>query len=174
MSLLRTMLDRFALHREPDFYVGGQANPYLERWFIKRDAQEEPREDTRGFNVFLHRFRRSDDDRALHDHPWANCSILLSGTYLEVMPGAERGDEETMFVGAFGEPQRALRRRAGSVVFRKAEQAHRLIIDDGDCWSLFVTGRKVREWGFHCPRGWVHWRDFVDDTDHGSVGRGCN
>jgi hypothetical protein len=62
MSLLRTMLDRFALHREPDFYVGGQANPYLERWFIKRDAQEEPREDTRGFNVFLHRFRRSDDD----------------------------------------------------------------------------------------------------------------
>lgn len=26
---------------------------------------------------------RSDDDRALHDHPWVNMSILLEGTYTE-------------------------------------------------------------------------------------------
>lgn len=173
MSLLRTYLDRFALRRDPDFYVGGRENPYLERWFIKREGGLEPREDARSCNVFLHRFRRSDDDRALHDHPWANISILLSGSYAEVVPGAERGGEERMLVGERGEPLRVLRRRAGSIVFRRAEQAHRLIIDEGDCWSLFITGRKTREWGFHCPNGWVHWRDFVDDADSGRIGRGC-
>ena len=28
------------------------------------------------WNVYLHEFRRYDHDRALHDHPWPNCSIL--------------------------------------------------------------------------------------------------
>ena len=26
---------------------------------------------------------------------------------------------------------------------------------------------------FHCPQGWRHWRDFVDEHDTGQVGRGC-
>lgn len=28
-------------------------------------------------------------------------------------------------------------------------------------WTLFITGRKVREWGFHCESGWVHWKMFT-------------
>jgi hypothetical protein len=36
------------------------------------------------FNIYLHHFLHSDDDRALHDHPWWNVSILLrSGSYVE-------------------------------------------------------------------------------------------
>ena len=35
------------------------------------------------FNVYLHHFLRSDDDRALHDQPWWNLSILLDGEYTE-------------------------------------------------------------------------------------------
>lgn len=34
-------------------------------------------------------------------------------------------------------------------------------------------GEQVREWGFACPKGWVHWRDFVDARDAGQIGRGC-
>ncbi len=41
------------------------------------------------------------------------------------------------------------------------------------CWSLFITGRKVRTWGFWCPQGFVPWHEFVDQTDSGNIGRGC-
>jgi len=31
----------------------------------------------------------------------------------------------------------------------------------------------VREWGFHCPRGWMHWKQYTDAQDSGAIGRGC-
>lgn len=43
-----------------DFTIGGHERPYLLRWFII------PR--NRFFNIYLHKFLRSDDDRALLDH----------------------------------------------------------------------------------------------------------
>ena len=48
--------------RPADFVIGGAERPYLRRWWVI------PR--NRLFNVYLHQFLRSDDDRALHDHPW--------------------------------------------------------------------------------------------------------
>ena len=41
------------------------------------------------------------------------------------------------------------------------------------CWTVFITGPRVREWGFHCPQGWVHWKRFTAPGDKGSVGKGC-
>lgn len=35
----------------------------------------------------VHKVMRSDHDRALHDHPWHNASIVLEGGYWEVVPG---------------------------------------------------------------------------------------
>lgn len=43
----------------------------------------------------------------------------------------------------------------------------------GPCWTLFVTGPRIRNWGFHCPNGWVRWEAFTPPADKGSVGRGC-
>jgi hypothetical protein len=131
--------------RTPDFVIG---NDYLRRWWII------PRNE--GCNVYLHHILHSDDDRALHDHPWANTSYLLAGSYVEVTPDGE-------FV-----------REAGCIVQREATDAHRLIIPDGGgAVSLFITGPKIREWGFHCPNGWRHWKEFVAAADKGQVGRGC-
>src|SRR4051795_4015193 len=65
--------------REPDFYIGGKVNPYLVRWWVI------PR--NRFFNVYLHKFLRDDDDRALHDHPWISLSFILRGGYIEHTPG---------------------------------------------------------------------------------------
>lgn len=131
--------------REPDFVIGDN---YLRRWWIV------PRND--GCNVYLHEINKSDDDRALHDHPWANTSMLLFGSYIEHTPE-----------GSFT-------RSAGDVVAREAEAAHRLEVIPGErAVSLFITGPKVREWGFHCPKGWVLWSLFVDDKDTGKVGQGC-
>lgn len=139
--------------RPPDFIIGGKENPYLLRWWaIPRN---------RFFNIYLHEFRRSDDDRALHDHPWFNFSLLLEGRYYE----------HTIAQG--GVRKRALR-IAGDVKFRAPWSAHRVEVIAGTVTrTLFVTGPIVRAWGFHCPNGWRHWREFTDARDSGSIGRGC-
>src|ERR1700722_14934819 len=49
--------------------------PFLRRWFVI------PK--NRWLNIYYHNFVRSDDDRALHDHPWANLSHLVHGAYIE-------------------------------------------------------------------------------------------
>lgn len=140
------------LKRPPDFVIGPVDAPYLKRWWLI------PR--NHWFNIYLHQILTDDDDRALHDHPWWNLSIILKGCYREI-----RKD------GVY------LRKRF-SFTFRRAETAHRLVLPvvNGGvsyCWSLFITGPVIREWGFYCPKGWRHWRDFVAPNDKGQVGRGC-
>ena len=148
--------------RKPDFVIGGEASPYLRRWWLI------PR--NRWFNIYLHHFCRSDDDRALHDHPWWNVSILLRGSYLEHMQdGSVR------------------KRVAGGIVARGADALHRIELfprpktrpqqmpGELPVWTIFITGPRVREWGFLCPKGWRHWREFTNPADDGAtVGRGCD
>lgn len=152
-----------SLQRDPDFVIGTQDDPYMRRWWIL------PR--NRFFNVYLHQLLRDDDDRALHDHPWPSCSIILSGGYVEVMP--VRGGDP-----AHG-PFLRERRLPGQVTFRGAWAAHRLeVVRDGVTlpysWSLFITGPRLREWGFHCPRGWKRWQDFTRAGSPGEIGPGCD
>jgi quercetin dioxygenase-like cupin family protein len=137
---------RSTMARTPDFIIGDPA--YLRRWWIiPRNEQQ---------NVYLHEILRDDDDRALHDHPWPNTSLLLIGRYREITPDG------------------VYLREAGDLVTREANSAHRLeLIEHEPCVSLFFTGPKVREWGFHCPKGWVHWRDFTGGEHGEIVGRGC-
>ncbi len=154
--MIRRLLNRLAQHvmcRNPDFIIGGLDDPYMIRWFVI------PR--NRWFNIYLHRIVRDDDDRALHDHPWVNCSVLLEGAYWEHT------------IAAGGINVRKLR-GPGSVVLRRPSQAHRLEVV-GEAVSLFITGPRVREWGFHCPdRGWVHWQKFVAASDAGAIGAGSD
>jgi len=156
---IRTAILRWAQGRQPDFVIGGHERPYLLRHFLI------PRNPV--FNVYVHQFLRSDDDRALHDHPWLfNCSILLEGAYFEHTPA-----------GAF-------LRSEGQWKFRWGGAPHRVQLrhdarDDASgaeipCWTVFITGPRIREWGFHCPQGWVHWRKFTDSRDSGSIGAGCD
>lgn len=155
--MLRTLAARLIARtasRPPDFIIGGVLNPYLRRWWLI------PR--NRWFNIYLHHFCRSDDDRALHDHPWANCSVLLAGEYTE----------HTIDAGGIHRRQVL---HAGNVRLRLTGKiAHRIELHKGACWTLFITGPRYREWGFHCPeRGWVHWQEFTAPHDAGAIGRGC-
>lgn len=138
--------------RQPDFVIGKN---YLRRWHIV------PRNELR--NVYLHEFRRSDDDRAFHDHPWNNMTIVLRGSYIEHTPD-----------GSFV-------RKAGDVVRRPADSLHRIELPEagpGEApnWpiTLFTTGPKVREWGFACPQGWRHWSEFYAGEHGELVGAGCD
>jgi hypothetical protein len=135
------------------------------RWYII------PR--NRWLNIYLHKFMRDDDDRALHDHPWWFVSVMLWGRYLETRDQVIDGDVFVM------ERRRDDVRRCGSIAFRRATDRHRVTLAkdiDGKpipCWTLVLTGPKVREWGFWCPKGFVVWTDFVDQGDHGNIGKGC-
>ena len=143
------------LRLEPHVMIGGDDDPYLKRWLVL------PRNKF-PINIYLHKFCRSDDDRALHDHPWPWWSFLLKGGYTEhTKTGSQR-------------------RKRFSLVHRPADFAHRVELDSyswstdaskwpGDAtvqekpaWTLFITGKKQREWGFHCPKGWLHWEKFTE------------
>lgn len=132
------------LKRKPDFVIG---DDYMHRWWLI------PR--NRYFNIYLHKIMHNDDDRALHDHPWWSLSILLKGKLREVL--ASRIRYPLRFVP----------------LLRSAGLAHRLELVEGPAWTLFITGPVVRSWGFHCQKGFVHWKDFVDQRDTGKTGRGC-
>ena len=152
--------------REPDFIIGGNDDPYLLRWYVI------PR--NRWFNIYLHKFLRDDDDRALHDHPWWSLALILKGSYTQRLPGGK-----------------AVHRKPGRLVLRRPEHAHRVEllrrcpvrIENGGfhcgdttlvpAWTLFITGPRLRKWGFHCPNGWRHWEEFTSPADKGQVGRGC-
>jgi len=98
--------------------------PYLERYYLfLKDRDRFP------FNVFLHKFLKSDPDD-LHDHPWPYFTVILRGGYYEWIP---------VFNGHGAKiHEYAVWRRAGSFRFAKANSYHRIELDpDVTCWTLF-------------------------------------
>lgn len=164
----------------PDFIIGAQSpgGAYMHRWYII------PR--NRWFNIYLHRFLRSDEDEALHDHPWANCSILLWGAYIEHTIAAGGCNVRKLYP-------------AGTIKLRlSGKLAHRVELLNGkvlkphppgqgflgggvwqdyprECLTIFITGPMYREWGFHCPNGWRKFSDFAAlKAGTSDRGKGCD
>ncbi|SKS53190.1 hypothetical protein [Mycobacteroides abscessus] len=119
--------------------IGGEDDPYLLRWYLI------PR--NKRLNIYLHQFIRSDDDRALHDHPWWFWSFVLAGHYYE-----HRADG------------RRIKRHWASIAYRAAKTRHRVELPKSNdpmslleredcCWTIVVTGPRTRDWGFWCPGG---------------------
>lgn len=92
-------------------------------------------------SLYLHRLHCSDEDRALHDHPWSFISILFHSGYYEHTP-----------TGRFW-------RRRFSVLWRPAEWQHRLELVK-PTWTLVVKFRRRREWGFVTQHGWMDWKEY--------------
>lgn len=164
--LFALLVARVAARRPPDFVVGADSpdGAYLRRWWLI------PRNPV--FNVYLHHFLRDDDARALHDHPWHWVSFLLRGGYIEHT------------IAAGGIHQRTVR-HPGSLRLSGPGRAHRIELLEFDsfagarfkasCWTLFITGPRLRGWGFHCPeRGWVPWQRFTAPGKPGETGPGCD
>lgn len=129
----------------------------------------------RGWQLALHQILRSDDDRAPHDHVGWNVSVLLSGCYRELVrhdhPFYDMGPAST-YGGTYDQVHLRWPLRP---YFRQATRSHRLILKK-PVWTLWLRGPKVREWGFHCPQGWVHWTRFTSGGKEGysSIGKGCD
>ena len=157
-SQLRQWLP-FLLKGKPHQVIGAEhdGHAYLLRWYLL------PRNPY--LNVYLHKFLRSDDDRAKHDPPWWFASFIVRGEYTEETDNGP------------------IRRRAGSLALRPATHRHIVKLlpvtvrphctcptwgnanwphrhdcpaihtraPEVPCWTLIITGRRLREWGFWCP-----------------------
>lgn len=142
---------KVAAKRPPDYLIGDQNDPQTLRWcLVPRNGW---------FNVYLHKWLRSDQDESLHDHPYFNVSVLLEGHYLEEVAAGRRAWRV---------------RRAWRPVVRLPSTPHAVRLQNGTVvWSLFITGPRVREWGFHCPKGWTHFKEYLDRRDKNSNWNGC-
>ena len=132
------------LKRKPDRIIGDN---YLHRWYLT------PR--NRYFKIYLHKFVGSDDDRALHDHPWWTLSILITGTL------KEHSFRRPKIIPKF------------LPVIRSAKFAHRLEVVKGPVYTLFFIGPIIRSAGFYCPDGWRHWTNFMDESGN-RIDKGCD
>lgn len=134
------------------YEIGRDGQTTMKRWgLIPRN---------RWLNIYHHEIVGADRDTC-HDHPWVSVSLLLSGSLRERI-------QRTPNFSSFRNYQ------PGALVFRRAKTAHRLE-PETVCRTLFITGPIVRDWGFHCPQGWMHWKEFTDyeKTGDSSMGRGC-
>jgi hypothetical protein len=101
------------------------------------------------FSIKVHKVSSS-DDYCLHDHPWAFVSLILKGGYVE----------HSRF--SMDDPIVCRRYRPLNLLFRPAKWTHRLEVTK-TCWTFVVTFKKIREWGFHTPFGWVPWFNYREE-----------
>lgn len=100
--------------------LGKPECPYIKRWYI----------DFGPFSIRLHHWLQSDDQRNFHDHPWWYISFVLSGSYVDRSPS---GSTE---------------RRPGHLNYYPATHQHTVNVAKGGCWTILITGRESRVWGF--------------------------
>ena len=125
--------------------------PYLERYyvFLKDRGNQFP------FNVFVHKFLKSDPDD-VHDHPWPYATLILRGGYWEWTPQFDSNGNKAGEIAKW--------HSAGSLRFAKANSYHRIELDpDIECWTLFMPGRKKRDWGFLVKNTWVQWEQYLSN-----------
>lgn len=125
------------------------AEPYLERFYLfLKDRKNFP------FNIFLHKFLRSDPDD-LHDHPWPYFTLILKGGYWEWIPLFVEGEIGGVKVKTIAGEQKVWRGR-GHFRICKANSYHRIELEPGITpWTMFMPGPQQREWGFLTHKNWI-------------------
>ena len=130
---------------------------YLERYYLfLKDRGKFP------FNIFLHRFIKSDPDH-LHDHPWNYTTIIISGGYYEWQPILSKDGEVT--------GSKKIWRRPGTIIRARADSMHRVELAPGIYpRTIFIPGKKKKDWGFVIPEGkgkkhkWVDHKTYLGDN----------
>jgi hypothetical protein len=132
MSIINQILFKLSSYCRCRIINGPDKAPYLERYHLFRLPF--------GSQVYLHRFIASDPGRGLHNHPWQSaCSFLLSGQYQEIRM-ADASEDNQLCSQTI---------KAGSFNWINGREFHRInLIDDIECWTLFIHGEKTKSWGF--------------------------
>lgn len=120
--------ERLASRRKPDLTIENDGKIYMQRWFLIPH--------NRFLNIYLHRISGPDEPTP-HDHPWCSLSYCLRGLMRE------------------SRPQKRLRLIfTKDFIFRLPTTLHYLENVSSVVWTIFITGPKVREWGFDTFTGW--------------------
>jgi hypothetical protein len=120
--------------------------PYLERrivWLF-------------GLTLRLHRFWRGDNDRHLHNHPWAFVTFPLGNYYEFVLEELESNEN------GFAEKYRINEVKAWRPHCRPASYYHRVLDPPEPIWTVVVTGPKRNNWGFLVNGKHIYYRDMKD------------
>ena len=131
--------------RRPDLVIAPHGQPYIFRWYLVRDRSLAC--------IYIHLQVADDPERPMHDHPWDNCTVLISGGYIEQC-GRVAGNEIR---------QKWIERIVpGTVKRRNATDPHRLMLGKGVQYSvsIFTTGPRIRDWGYWTDKGWMDADDF--------------
>lgn len=122
--------------------------PYLERYYLfLKERERFP------FNIFLHKFLKSDPDD-VHDHPWPYFTIILKGGYWEWIPEFNSQGEKIGEIAHWRGP--------GSFRWCSADSYHRIELDPAvTAWTLFMPGPKQRDWGFLVRNRWIQWEQYL-------------
>jgi hypothetical protein len=124
--------------------------PYLERYYLfLKDRKHFP------FNIFLHKFLKSDPDD-VHDHPWPYATLILKGGYYEWTPIFNNEGKKIA--------ERRMWRGPGHFRVCSATSYHRIELCQGiDCWTMFMPGPQKREWGFLVKNKWIHNEEYLNN-----------
>jgi hypothetical protein len=127
--------------------------PYLERYYLfLKERKWFP------FNVFIHKFLKSDPDD-VHDHPWPYATLILKGGYYEWIPQFDSKGRKIA--------EMAVWRGPGSFRTCSANSYHRIELDpDIECWTMFMPGPHKREWGFLVNNQWVQHEQYLKDKQN--------
>jgi hypothetical protein len=150
------MFNRFAdwlinyAQKTPYFHLNG----YMERWWVFKPIRFIP------FCSRIHHILRSDTDRHLHDHPWYYLTVILKGGYWEVTfdEGKTFDPRYRYFIGEDGHSYKKRWYGPGSIIFRKPNSWHRLVVPEGQtAWTWFSTSWHVQ-------------KDYFKDYKEGDIG----
>jgi len=112
------------------------------------------------FSIKIHKILLS-DDYCLHDHPWKFFSLILKGGYFEYVPpiNQHKFDVTSNYNG-----NDMIKKWYGPLSFlvRPAHWIHRLEIPkDKPTWTLVMTFKKTKEWGFFTKIGFINWKNYI-------------
>jgi len=104
------------------------------------------------FGMYIHKICRPDQGRDPHDHPWNFSALILKNGYCETTIMDGKAGRQWF---KFGDWSR-----------HKAEDFH--IIENfhfkyGNTWTLFLTGKRRRNWGFLTEEGWVSHQEYTGE-----------
>jgi hypothetical protein len=123
-----------------------------------------------GMTLVLHQFVQSDPDRGYHDHPWSfGMSLILSGGYYE------RKISHT--TNPIGKPEDQVPINmdylsTGRINVFSGKDYHRVILpENGEAWTLFLTGPRKKIWGFLNARSQGYCYTAYSTTIHDPDGR---
>jgi hypothetical protein len=146
--LIKKLMQRLGRHR---IILDRQSSePLLERYYLfLKDRTWFP------FNIFVHKFLKSDPDD-VHDHPWPYATLILKGGYYEWIPQFDKQGNKFNEIAVWRGP--------GSFRICGATSYHRIELDPSvTAWTLFMPGPQEKEWGFLVKNKWVHNEEYLEE-----------